>query len=55
MLDSMIKAKITEDINIRAIIILMMSYAYYVEDKPIATDATDDIVTKTMLKKVMIK
>ena len=28
----------------------MMSYAYYVEDKPIATDATFDEITKTMLK-----
>ena len=29
---------------------LMMSYAYYQEDKPIATDATFDIVAKMLLE-----
>ena len=50
MLDTMIKAKITEDINMTVPLYLMMSYAYYQEDKPIATDATFDIVAKMLLE-----
>tara|TARA_E500000331_G_C17221730_1_gene698425 strand:- start:1115 stop:1402 length:288 start_codon:yes stop_codon:yes gene_type:complete len=50
MLDTMIKAKITEDINMAVPLYLMMSYAYYQEDKPIATDATFDNVSKMLLK-----
>ena len=50
MLDTMIKAKITEDINMAVPLYLMMSYAYYQEDKPIATDATFDIVAKMLLE-----
>ena len=50
MLDTMIKAKITEDINMAVPLYLMMSYAYYLEDKPIATDATFDIVAKMLLE-----
>ena len=50
MLDSMIKTKIVEDINMAVPWYLMMSYAYYKEDKPIATDATFDIVAKMLLE-----
>ena len=33
---------------------LMMSYAYYEEDKPIASDGTFDEVSKLMLKNRMV-
>ena len=50
MIDSIIKAKIKGDINMSVPLYLMMSYAYYEEDKPIASDSTFDKVSKLMLK-----
>ena len=50
MIDSIIKAKIKGDINMSVPLYLMMSYAYYEEDKPIASDSTFDEVSKLMLK-----
>ena len=50
MIDSIIKAKIKGDINMSVPLYLMMSYAYYEEDKPIASDGTFDEVSKMMLK-----
>ena len=50
MLDSMINAKVNTNVSMAVPLYLMMSYAYYVEDKPIATDGTFDEITKTMLK-----
>ena len=50
MIDSMIKAKIKDNISMSVPLYLMMSYAYYEEDKPIASDGTFDEVSKIMLK-----
>ena len=50
MLDSMIKEKIKENVNMTVPLYLMMSYAYYKQDKPIASDGTFDEVSKLMLK-----
>ena len=50
MIDSIIKAKIKGDISMSVPLYLMMSYAYYEEDKPIASDSTFDEVSKLMLK-----
>ena len=50
MIDSIIKAKIKGDIRMSVPLYLMMSYAYYEEDKPIASDSTFDEVSKLMLK-----
>ena len=50
MIDSIIKAKIKGDINMSVPLYLMMSYAYYEEDKPITSDSTFDEVSKLMLK-----
>ena len=50
MLDSMIRAKIKEDINMTVPLYLMMSYAYYKQDDPIVEDATFDEVAKILLK-----
>ena len=50
MIDSIIKAKIKGDISMSVPLYLMMSYAYYEEDKPIASDGTFDEVSKIMLK-----
>ena len=50
MIDSIIKAKIKGDINMSVPLYLMMSYAYYEEDKPIASDSTFDEVSKLMLE-----
>ena len=50
MLDTMIKAKITEDINMAVPLYLMMSYAYYQEDKPIATDDHKELISKDSLE-----
>ena len=50
MIDSIIKAKIKGDISMSVPLYLMMSYAYYEEDKPIASDGTFDEVSKMMLK-----
>ena len=50
MIDSIIKAKIKGDISMSVPLYLMMSYAYYEEDKPIASDSTFDKVSKLMLE-----
>ena len=50
MLDSMIKEKIKENVNMTVPLYLMMSYAYYKQDDPIAEDATFDEVAKILLK-----
>ena len=50
MIDSIINAKIRGDISMSVPLYLMMSYAYYEEDKPIASDSTFDEVSKLMLK-----
>ncbi len=50
MLDSMIKDKIKENINMAVPLYLMMSYAYYKQDDPIVEDATFDEVAKILLK-----
>ena len=50
MIDSIINAKIRGDISMSVPLYLMMSYAYYEEDKPIASDGTFDEVSKIMLK-----
>ena len=50
MLDSIINAKIRGDISMSVPLYLMMSYAYYEEDKPIASDSTFDKVSKLMLE-----
>ena len=50
MLDSMIKEKIKENVNMTVPLYLMMSYAYYKQDNPIAEDATFDEVAKILLK-----
>ena len=50
MLDSMIRAKIKEDINMTVPLYLMMSYAYYKQDNPIAEDGTFDSIAKLLLE-----
>ena len=50
MLDSMIRAKIKGDINMTVPLYLMMSYAYYKQDNPIAEDGTFDVITKLLLQ-----
>ena len=50
MIDSIINAKIRGDISMSVPLYLMMSYAYYEEDKPIASDSTFDKVSKLMLE-----
>ena len=50
MLDSIINAKIRGNISLSVPLYLMMSYAYYEEDKPIASDSTFDKVSKLMLE-----
>ncbi len=50
MLDSMIKEKIKENVNMTVPLYLMMSYAYYKQDDPIVEDATFDEVAKILLK-----
>tara|TARA_R100001510_G_C7511164_1_gene110750 strand:+ start:232 stop:516 length:285 start_codon:yes stop_codon:yes gene_type:complete len=50
MIDSIIKAKIKDNISMSVPLYLMMSYAYYEEDKPIASDSTFDKVSKLMLE-----
>ena len=50
MIDSIIKANIKGDISMSVPLYLMMSYAYYEEDKPIASDSTFDEVSKLMLE-----
>ena len=50
MIDSIINAKIKDNISMSVPLYLMMSYAYYEEDKPIASDSTFDKVSKLMLE-----
>ena len=50
MLDSMIRAKIKEDMNMTVPLYLMMSYAYYKQDNPIAEDGTFDSIAKLLLE-----
>ena len=50
MIDIIIKAKIKGDVSMSVPLYLMMSYAYYEEDKPIASDSTFDKVSKLMLE-----
>ena len=50
----MIKDKIKENVNMTVPLYLMMSYAYYKQDNPIAEDATFDKVAKILLKKKLI-
>jgi len=50
MLDSMIRAKIKGDINMTVPLYLMMSYAYYKQDNPIAEDGTFDVISKLLLE-----
>ena len=50
MIDSIINAKIKDNISLSVPLYLIMSYAYYEEDKPIASDSTFDKVSKLMLE-----
>ena len=50
MLDSMIKEKIKENVNMTVPLYLMMSYAYYKQDNPIAEDGTFDSIAKLLLE-----
>ena len=50
MLDSMIRARIKGDMNMTVPLYLMMSYAYYKQDKPIAEDGTFDSIAKLLLE-----
>ena len=50
MLDGIINAKIRGNISLSVPLYLMMSYAFYEEDKPIASDSTFDKVSKLMLE-----
>ena len=50
MIDNIINAKIKDNISLSVPLYLMMSYAYYEEDKPIASDSTFDKVSKLMLE-----
>ena len=49
MLDSMIKEKIKENVNMAVPLYLMMSYAYYKQDDPIMSDSFFDSMSQTMI------